>query len=268
MPSYPRPENIPDVRSSLALLICLSLSACPARKEPDAAPPSPAPSATAAPSASPAASPPPIAVMTNPGEQVEAAEFIGAWSTVDEQGQLFDLLIFPNGQAITTWTKGKHGARGELGFWRFENNRALIFLEDGWTDSLEKTADGMVHHGLPPESSLDKPPSTTQPARKLPDTIAGTVGIWRLNKEPDGDYQYLALQSNGRAFSSVNGGTEGTWKRKGNSVECTWPDGWMDILEAGPDGFQKRSFIGTAQDAPADISPATRLGAAAFVIEP
>lgn len=268
MPSYPRPENIPDVRSSLALLICLSLTACPAKKAPDASTPSPKPAPSATPEQSPTPAPAPIAIVKDSAPKSEAAEFIGAWSTIDEQGQLFDLLIFPDGQVVTTWTKGKHGARGELGFWRLENNRILIFLEDGWTDSLEKTADGIAHHGYPPGSALDKPPATTEPAQKLPKTIAGTVGVWRLNKEPDGEYQYLVLQSNGRAFSSVNGGTEGTWKQKGKSVECIWPDGWTDILEATPEGFQKRSFIGANQDPPADVSPAARIGEKPFVIEP
>ncbi len=256
------------MRSSLALLACLSLTACPARKAPDAATPSPSPSASPSPKVSPVASPPPIAVIENPGTKPDVAEFIGAWATTDEQGQLFDVLIFPDGQAVTTWTKGKHGARGELGFWRTEDNRILIFLEDGWTDSLEKTADGVLHHGYPPGSSLDKPPATTEPAKKLASNLADVVGVWRLNKEPDSGYQYLALQSSGRAFSSVNGGTEGTWKQKGKTVECSWPDGWIDILESTPEGFQKRSFIGANQDPPADVSPAARLGEQPFAIEP
>lgn len=260
------------MRSSLALLTCLSLSACPARKAPDAVTPSPTPAASATPTASPAAtpvaSPPPIAVIEKTEPKPDAAEFIGAWTTTDEQGQLFDVLIFPNGQAVTTWTKGKHGARGELGFWRTENNRILIFLEDGWTDSLEKTADGVLHHGYPPGSPLNKPPATTEPAKRLAHDMEDVVGVWRLNKEPDSGYQYLALQSSGRAFSSVNGGTEGTWKHKGKTIECTWPDGWIDILEATPEGFQKRSFIGSSQDQPADVSPASRLGEQPFAIEP
>lgn len=268
MPSYPCPENIPAVRSSLALLLCLSLTACPAKKAGDAPTPSPAPEPSATPAQSPVSTPAPVAVIKDSGLKSDATEFIGAWSTIDEQGQLFDLLIFPDGQVVTTWTKGKHGARGELGFWRLENNRILMFLEDGWTDSLEKTVEGIVHHGYPPGSSLDKPPATTEPAQRLSADIAGTVGVWRLNKEPDGDYQYLAIQSNGRAFSSVNGGTEGTWKQKGKTIECRWPDGWTDILEATPEGFQKRSFIGANQDPPADVSPAARIGEKPFAIEP
>lgn len=256
------------MRCSPALLLCLFLSACPARKAPDNAQPSPTPAPVSTPAVSPPPSPPPLAISENADSKPEATEFIGAWTTTDEQGQLFDVLIFPNGQAVTTWTKGKHGARGELGFWRMENTRLLIFLEDGWTDSLEKTPDGIVHHGYPPGSSLDKPPATTEPAKRLSHNVEDIVGIWRLNKEPDSGYQYLALQSSGRAFSSVNGGTEGTWSQKGKTVECTWPDGWIDTLEATPEGFQKRSFIGASQDPPADVSPAVRLGEQPFAIEP
>ena len=94
------------------------------------------------------------------------------------------------------------------------------------------------------------------------------VGVWRLNKEPDGSHLYIALQSNGRAISTINGGTEGKWTANERGALCEWPDGWVDQIERGTAGWQKRSWIGSESSAPADLSLATRVGETRFSVEP
>ena len=94
------------------------------------------------------------------------------------------------------------------------------------------------------------------------------VGVWRLNNEPDGSHLYIALQSNGRAVSTINGTTEGKWKANENGALCEWPDGWVDQIERGSGGWQKRSWIGSESSAPADLSLATRVGETRFSVEP
>lgn len=221
-------------------------------EEPDPTSPLPSPS----PESSPAHTPPPLTDVT------------GVWTTTDEQGQVFDIVIFANGQVVTNWTKGKEGAYGERGLWHKDGNKLLVFYHDGSSDMMEASAEGVRYTGLAPGATMDSPPRSTATARRLPDTEAKFLGIWRLNKEPDGSYQYLALQSNGRAFSSVNGGTEGKWSANGDAAECIWPDGWVDRLELTPDGWQKRSTIGSGTDTPADISQAIRVGETRFEIVP
>lgn len=265
------------MRLLLALLLCLWLAGCPSPK-PASAPSEKAPdvSSEAAPSPTPAAevtetspAPSPTPAAT-PAARV-GNDYIGTWTTVDDQGQVFDIVIFPNGQVITNWTKGKAGAYGERGLWRKEGPRLIAFYHDGTSDIMETDGESTRYTGHSSGAPLEATPNSTSTARRLSDQEAKFLGVWRLNREPDGTYQYLSLQSNGRAFSSVNGGTEGKWVESNGGAECTWPDGWVDRLELTPDGWQKRSSIGAATnsaDAPADISPAVRVGEARFEISP
>ena len=259
------------MRPLLALLLSLSLAGCPAPKPTPAQAekaPEPSPAATVAPEPSPIPTPEALApTQTAP----VVGDFVGTWTTMDDQGQVFDIVIFPNGQVVTNWTKSKAGAYGERGLWRRENARLVAFYHDGTSDIMEAGPDGTIYTGHASGAPLEAAPSSTSTARRLTAEEAKFVGVWRLNREPDGTYQYLSLQSNGRAFSTVNGGTEGKWVAANGAAECTWPDGWVDRLELSPDGWQKRSSIGSAPndtDAPADISAAVRVGESRFEISP
>lgn len=205
------------------------------------------------------------AIPTNTGSKVS---YVGTWAVADEHGQLFDIAVFPNGQAVSTWTKGPGGAQGERGFWRTENNRLLVFFSNGWTDVISAAGDGFLQRGFEPGASLDGPPKSESPAKRLEGDQ--NTGIWRLNKEPDGSYLYVALQSSGRAFSTIGGGTEGRWEKTPNGTLCQWPDGWNDLIYLSNDGYQKRSWVGPSEQnsTPPDISPALRVGDAKFSITP
>ena len=222
----------------------------------------PAPPTEQRPSAKAEATPAPSKIP------VVRISYAGTWAVTDDQGQVFDIAVFPNGQAVSNWTKGPAGARGERGFWRVENNRLLVFFQDGWTDVISG-ADGLFEHqGFEPGTALDGAPKNQSVAKRLEGS--GFVGVWCLNKEPDGSYLYVALQSSGRAFSTIGGGTEGTWEATKDGALCKWPDGWNDLIFASQSGFQKRSWVGPAgqETTPPDISPAVRVGEAGFSITP
>lgn len=241
------------MRSLLPLLpVCLLLAGCPAPKPQQAPPATPA---------TKAASEEPTGLPEVAGP---LKDFVGFWATSDQQGQPYDLTLFPNGQATTNWTKGKDGAQGQRGFWRLKGKNAMVLFDDGWTLVME---DGKLA-GYGPESSLDGPPAFSQPLERLPAEQTPYAGVWRLNKEPDGTFQYLVLQSSGRAFSTVNGGTEGTWKVTPKGAQCDWPDSWVDLIERSPNGWQKRSWVGTNSDAPTDLSPAERIGEERLKVQP
>ncbi|MBE2205898.1 MAG: hypothetical protein IAE94_16330 [Chthoniobacterales bacterium] len=201
-------------------------------------------------------------------KSVGQVPFVGTWSLSDAQGQLFDLVIFPNGQAVSNWTKGPSGARGQRGFWRREGTRLLVVFHDGWTTLLAEAPEGFVHRGFEPGVALDGQSKGESPAKKLEGEEF--AGVWCLNKEPDGSYLYVALQSSGRAMSTINGGTEGKWEKTAEGALCIWPDGWNDLIFASSEGFLKRSWVGPAEQnsTPADISPALRVGDARFSITP
>jgi hypothetical protein len=192
----------------------------------------------------------------------------GIWTTVDAQGQGFDIVIFPNGQAVTNWAKGPEGARGERGYWRQDEQRLTAVYSDGSTDIIEPDESGFRHRRYSAGSPLDSQPMAQSEAKRAEGSQSALVGVWRLNKEPDGSHLYIALHSNGRAISTVNGGTEGKWRANERGALCEWPDGWIDQIERGAAGWQKRSWIGSESSAPADLSLATRVGEARFSVEP
>lgn len=243
------------MRILLLLPACVLLCGCPAGKPPAAPSPetAPAESATAA-TTSPSAAP------------VESYQ--GIWTTTDDQGQEFDIVLFPNGQAVSNWTKGVEGAKGKRGYWRQEENRLIVVYDDGWTDLVSPAGDGFQHRAFAPGAPLTAAPSNQAAARRTDPPGSEFIGVWRLNKEPDGSYLYLCLQSNGRAVSTINGGTEGKWEKTDKGALCTWPDGWVDLIMRVPEGWQKRSWVGADTNAPADNSEAARVGETRFLLTP
>ena len=192
----------------------------------------------------------------------------GIWTTADAQGQAFDIVIFPNGQAVTNWAKGTEGARGERGYWRRDQQRLTAVYSDGSTDIIAPDGSGFRHRRFSAGSPLDSQPAAQTEARRAEGDQSALVGVWRLNKEPDGSHLYIALQSNGQAISTINGGTEGKWTANERGALCEWPDGWVDQIERGTAGWQKRSWVGSESSAPADLSLATRVGETRFSVEP
>ena len=255
-PSSPTPAPTPTAQASMT---SEAASATP-NVATDAASATPNASTEAA-SATPSASPEPAARSSK-------ISYEGIWTAADAQGQAFDIVIFPNGQAVTNWTKGTEGARGERGYWRQDQQRLTALYSDGSTDIIELDGSRFRHQRYSAGSPLDSQPTAQTEAKRAAGSQLALVGVWRLNKEPDGSHLYIALQSNGRAISTINGGTEGKWRANERGALCEWPDGWVDQIERGTAGWQKRSWIGSESSSPADLSLATRVGETRFSIEP
>ncbi len=214
-------------------------------------------------------SPSPAAAATASAGQSTPGEFEGVWAATDDQGQTFDIVLFGNGQAVTNWTKGSAGALGERGFWKVDNGRAIAIYAEGRADVIEAGEGGAFRHlGFAAGTPLQGKPASSNPATRVPGPGASFIGIWRLNKEPDGNYLYIALQSGGRAVSTINGRTVGTWAIDGGNARATWPDGWVDSFERSPEGWRKRSWVGPNQAADVDTSEAVRVGELKFSVAP
>jgi len=192
----------------------------------------------------------------------------GVWSTSDEKGQPFDLVFFPNGQAVSTWVRGPAGARGQRGFWRVMDGIIYAVFDDGWSDRLSMRDGEPRHEGFAPGLSLAEAPTNSARAERFGGEAATFVGVWRLNREPDGSYLYLSLQANGTAYSTINGITEGRWEFVDAAARVTWADGWVDQIERSGGGWQKRSWVGGETGTPADFAQATRVGETKFVVSP
>ena len=241
------------MRRSVILVGCLVLLVgCPA--------PKPAGSMRSKP-----VEPHPLATEARP--DLPQANFLGAWTMNDDQGQPFDIILFPNGQAVSTWAESATGAQGERGLWRTGPDGVTVFFHDGWTDRIILQGGEFLHEGFSPDRLSGAAPSNTSAASRVGGDRAGFVGIWRLNKEPDGNYLYATLQSSGRAFSTLNG--EGTWKMTAVGALCTWSDGWNDLIFRTPEGFKKRAWVGAdSNTTPPDLSEAVRVGESRFAVSP
>jgi hypothetical protein len=267
-PSSPTPTPAQPTPTAAASMTPETATATPTTvpEAASATPSTTSEAASATPSTTPeAASATPSAVAEPDRTKVS---YEGIWTTADAQGQGFDIVIFPNGQAVTNWAKGPEGARGERGYWRRDEQRLTAVYSDGSTDIIEPDESGFRHRRYSAGSPLDSQPMAQSEAKRAEGSQSALVGVWRLNKEPDGSHLYIALQSNGRAISTINGGTEGKWRANERGALCEWPDGWIDQIERGTAGWQKRSWIGSESSAPADLSLATRVGEARFSVEP
>ncbi|MEX1119580.1 MAG: hypothetical protein WEB60_12385 [Terrimicrobiaceae bacterium] len=192
----------------------------------------------------------------------------GVWTTRDEQGQPFDVVLFQNGQAVSTWVKGPAGAKGQRGFWRVLDGTICVLFDDGWSDRFVMRDGVPFHEGFAPGLSLAEPPTNANPSERFGGESSTFVGVWRLNREPDGSYLYLSLQANGAAYSTINGLTEGRWEFADGAAKVTWPDGWVDQLERSGGTWQKRSWVGGDAGTPADLAQATRVGETKFAVSP
>jgi hypothetical protein len=191
---------------------------------------------------------------------------VGVWSSVDARGVPMNLVLFGNGQAVTTRADTQQAARGGRGFWRMVGGGVIVFMADGTSIQLEETPAGVelsMASGVP---GAEFPAGA--PATRLGGPDAEWVGSWRLNREPDGSFLYITLRSDGTAFSSINGLTEGRWEVREGAAVCVWPDGWIDRIERASGGWLKKSWVGGVTETPADLSDAIRVGETTFMVEP
>jgi hypothetical protein len=193
----------------------------------------------------------------------------GVWSVSGDDGVPFDIVLFENGQAVATRVGGTSGARGERGLWRAMEDCVAVFFDDGHSARFVIRDGAVVHEGFAPGMGVSsRAVSFTSPAGRIGGPRAPFVGIWRLNREPDGSYLYVTLRSDGSAFSTVNGLTEGQWDSDGEAALCNWPDGWVDRIERAAGSWHKKSWVGAAEGTPADLSEAARVGETRFLVSP
>ncbi len=55
----------------------------------------------------------PVNASDVPGAPIATADAAGSWTLVDDENVTFDVVLTPDGGAVSNWSKGPHGARGE-----------------------------------------------------------------------------------------------------------------------------------------------------------
>ncbi|CAN5429803.1 hypothetical protein BH09VER1_BH09VER1_30460 [soil metagenome] len=223
---------------------------------------SPSAETTSSPSPSPTPEIPPGPSPT-PLEPGKDASLEGTWSTTDADGEVFNLTLSRNGEAATDWTKGTSGAKGQHGQWQKTGDTLVsVKYEDGTADAVMWLDGKWTLKRHPRAGARFDPLAKPVPMQKVDPAKAKFIGTWKMNKEPDGSYLTITLYADGRAVSTVNGKTVGTWTVKGNAALCAWPDNWFDSIEPKDQGWQRRSWVGAEANGEADSSEAVRVGAA------
>lgn len=154
-----------------------------------------------------------------------AAEFLGVWQAKDDDGDVFNIIIMPEGKAVTNWFKGEAGSRGEFGDWTVEDGAIRLIYDSGWKDVLIKNDEGYLKLGYAPGITFNDQPSNQDMAEKVTGPVAEYIGVWyredSLPKKP----WYLALLSDRSARRSDNLEAAGKWElHDGGRVEITWAD--------------------------------------------
>lgn len=191
-------------------------------------------------------------------------EAVGTWSLTDSENQLFNVMLQPDGAAVSTWWKGDDGAKGERGRWMIENGVLIVRWTDGWIDAVRRGHSGYEKYSYGPGVPANSTPTSFGQAVKVEGPAERYTGVWTLPGALAGSrYElFVALRSDGSAMKSIDEVRVGTWQLDGDNCRIVWADGWSGVIEPTEDGsfFAKSWKPGTPADAmPTGSGPATRI---------
>jgi hypothetical protein len=171
-----------------------------------------------------------------------ANEFVGTWSAKDTEGDLFNIVIYADGTAITNWSKGESGAKGEFGRWTLSGNTITITYDDGWCDVISKKGSGYYKNSYGPGASPNAKPTNQGPAKRVTGKITPFVGVWETTAVENETPFFIALKSNGTAAKTIDPKSSGKWKLVDGCAVSTWSDGWTDRICIGKDGATNEAW--------------------------
>lgn len=195
---------------------------------------------------------------------ISRTEAVGTWSLTDSENELFNVVLQPDGAAVSTWWKGDDGAKGERGRWMIENGVLVVRWTDGWIDAVRRGHSGYEKYSYGPGVPAGATPTSFGQAVKVEGASQRYTGVWTIpGAAPGSRYElFMALRSDGSAMKSVDEVRVGTWRIDGELCRIVWADGWTDIIEPTEGGsfFSKSWKPGTPADAmPTGSGPATRI---------
>jgi hypothetical protein len=164
-------------------------------------------------------------------------EFVGTWAADDSDQDLFNIVVYPDGTAITNWAKGETGAKGEFGRWIAEPGRITISYDDGWCDILMRKGSGYRHLSYGPGVSRSGKPTNQGPATRVKGERLAFVGVWEMASATNDAPFFMALKSDGTALKTVAPKSKGKWKVTDGAAVSTWSDGWTDIIRRSANGW-------------------------------
>lgn len=195
---------------------------------------------------------------------ISRTEAVGTWSLTDSENELFNVVLQPDGAAVSTWWKGDDGAKGERGRWMIENGVLIVRWTDGWIDAVRRGHSGYEKYSYGPGVPASAAPTNFGQAVKVEGPMQRYAGVWSIpGALPGSRYElFMSLRSDGSAMKSIDDLRLGTWQIDGEICRIVWADGWSSVIEPTDDGsFFSRSWKpGTPADAmPTGSGPATRI---------
>ena len=183
------------------------------------------------------------ALRASPDEASRA--FIGVWALTDNNNNLFNVRILPDGKAVSTvGTAGVPNAGSarlrnsqfrELGRWSAWGNGIRVDYSDGWSDWIYVGPSGLSHAAWRPGQARSEIPANFGTAVKLGGAAAEAVGIYLFPPAQSDLKPYTAaLLSNGLAFNDIDAQAGGVWHMEGTDVVINWISGWRTNLSLAP----------------------------------
>lgn len=184
------------------------------------------------------------------GAPISANEACGVWTLTDDENCAFDVRLSASGGAVSNWSKGSVGARGEHGHWSLVDGAIVIDYTDGWRDVVFRTErGGLRKKSYAPDMPRDGPPRTESNAVRTSAELAGWVGVYEVAAAGSrtASAHFVALQSTGLAWNTADDERIGSWWIAGEAVRVRWANGWLDEWRASANGWTVRSWTPAAR---------------------
>ena len=204
------------------------------------------------------------------GAPMTAEEAVGAWTLTDDENGAFDVRVSAGGSAVSNWSKGNAGARGEHGRWTVAGGSLVIDYDDGWRDIVFRSEGGALRKkSYAPDMPRDGAPRSESVAVRAAGGLAEWVGVYEIAAagSRSGAASFVAIQSTGLAWNTADAEHVGSWWIAGEALRIRWANGWVDEFRRGAGGFDVRSWrpcaafdaLGTPGEPAAHAARATRL---------
>jgi hypothetical protein len=182
-----------------------------------------------------------------------AREFAGGWALADTEGDLFDVIVRADGTAVTNWSKGAAGARGERGTWTPAAGGEGISLsyDSGWRDVIQRAGRGYSKRSYGPGVPVSAVPTNEGVALRVRGPVLPFVGVWETSRD-GGAAEFLAMKSDGSARRTGAPSATGRWSVSDGAARVEWSDGSTLVIRPERGGFvcdERRAGVASSRAA-------------------
>lgn len=185
-----------------------------------------------------------------PGMPLDAEDAVGVWTLADDENAAFDVRLSPKGSAVSNWSKGSVGARGEQGKWTIVDGAIVIDYDDGWRDVVFRNASGSFRkRSYSPDMPRDGPARAESSAIRAAKPLSDWVGVYEVaaTGSRTGAGFFIAIQSTGLAWNTADAGHMGSWWLAGDALRIRWANGCLDEFRPAAAGaFDVRTWRGSS----------------------